>query len=452
MARVFTVYAAAFSTLLGTSAQSQVLNDVEKLLPDFGENGDQFGISIAIDGNKVLVGSWGDDDNGDDSGAAYVFNTLTGDQVKLLPEDGSIDDRFGLAVAIEANVAAVGAYLDDDNGQNSGSVYIFDATSGEQMLKIVPADAVGGDFFGSSVAIDNGVVAVGAPHVNVGGSLSGFVYLFDVFSGNQIAKLIPSDGLGSDQFGYSVAVADGVVAVGARRDDDLGSSSGSAYLFDVTTGVQIAKLLPDDGNKEDEFGFSIAIAGGVVAVGAHQDDDNGAESGSAYLFDCATGDQIAKLVPDDGTDGDRLGQHIAIESGRVAVGTVFDSDNGPGSGSVYLFDTSKLDLIAKMLPMDGVASQRFGSAIAVADGLFAVGARGDNENGTGSGSAYLFDTNPCSSADLSFPPGRLDFSDVVAFLTAFDAMEPDADLAPPVGQWDFSDVVAFLNSFAAGCP
>ncbi|MCH8165628.1 MAG: FG-GAP repeat protein, partial [Planctomycetes bacterium] len=119
------------------------------------------------------------------------------------------------------------------------------------------------------------------------GDLSGSAYLFDSTTGRQIAKLLPDDGAAGDEFGISVAISGATTIVGARWVDDNGDFSGSAYLLDSTTGRQIVKLLPDDGAAIDEFGISVAISGATAIVGAYLDDDNGTNSGSAYLFDAA---------------------------------------------------------------------------------------------------------------------------------------------------------------------
>ena len=118
--------------------------------------------------------------------------------------------------------------------------------------------------------------------------------------GDQLFKLLPNDGAASDFFGYSVAISGTTAIVGAQGDDDNGSNSGSAYLFDTTTGQQIAKLLAKDGAADDRFGRSVAISDAIAIVGSKWDDDNGDKSGSAYLFETATGQQVAKLLPDDG--------------------------------------------------------------------------------------------------------------------------------------------------------
>ena len=129
---------------------------------------------------------------------------------------------------------------------------------------------------------------------------------------------MPDDGEAGDSFGFSVAISGNVVIAGSRRDDDNGFNSGSVYLFDITTGNQIDKLLANDGVLGDGFGTSVGISGNTVIVGALGDDDNGDQSGAAYLFEVTTGDQIAKLLPNDGASGDIFGDSVGI-SGTVAI-------------------------------------------------------------------------------------------------------------------------------------
>ena len=427
---------------------------IAKLLPSDGAGGDQFGWSIAIADGVVAVGSQSDDDNGSNSGSAYLFDAVTGVQIfKLLPSDGAAGDQFGWSIAIGDGVVAVGAQSDDDNGSNSGSAYLFDAVTGVQIFKLLPSDGAAGDQFGWSIAIGDGVVAVGAQSDDDNGSNSGSVYLFDAATGVQIDKLLPNDGAAGDVFGYSIAIDNGVVAVGAYLDDDNGGSSGSAYLFNAATGVQIAKLLPSDGFSGGNFGFSIAIADGVVAVGMRLGDDNGSNSGSAYLFDASTGGQFAKLIADDGAAHDHFGYSIAISNGVVAVGSRLDDDkdNGGDSGSAYLFDATTGVQIIKLLASDGSGANEFGYSVGIDNGVVAVGAHQDNDNGSNSGSAYVF-TVPGADcpADLT-GDGVLNFFDISAFLAAFASGDLVADFNDD-GVFNFFDISAFLAAFSAGCP
>ncbi len=395
---------AAAASLLTTAAASADLGDqLFKLLPDDGAAGDFFGISVAISGATTIVGASEDDDSGNGSGSGYLFDTTTGTQIaKLLPDDGASGDFFGISVAISGATAIVGAFRDDDNGSSSGSAYLFDISDPAnplQIAKLLANDGAASDFFGFSVAISpDGIgttAIIGAYGDDDNGVASGSAYLFDTTTGRQIAKLLPNDGAASDYFGYSVAISGATAIVGAFRDDDNGSSSGSAYLFDTTTGTLIAKHLPNDGAAGDNFGISVAISGPTAIVGAWWDNDNGADSGSAYLFETATGRQIAKLLPNDGTVGDQFGWSVAISGATAIVGAYQDDDNGDTSGSAYLFDTTSGRQVAKLLAKDGGADDRFGWSVAISGApgkeTAVVGALRDDDNGTDSGSAYLFD-------------------------------------------------------------
>jgi len=435
--------------VLTTSASGQSLNEYAKLLASDGSGGDWFGGSVAIDNGIVAAGAPMDDDN-NFSGSAYLFDADTGlEQFKLLPLDGSSGDQFGGSVALDSGITAVGSPFDDDNGADSGSVYLFDVATGTQIVKLLPGIGGAGNLFGSSVAIDSGIVAVGAPFDDDNGADSGSVYLFDAGTGTQSFKLVPIDGGAGDLFGSSVAIDSGVVAVGAPIDDDNGVGSGSVYLFDAATGVQIAKLLSVDGEPGDQFGTSVAIGDGVVASGAILDDDNGIDSGSVYLFDAASPfGQIDKLFPDDGAAGDQFGVSTAIGSGALIAGAWSDDENGIGSGSAYYFQLSSGTLIGKMLPTDGASNDSFAGSISIDDsGFIAAGSRLDDDNGPDSGSAYVFDVFCPMDLNGDF---ALDFFDVMSFLSMFSLGHEYADWNGD-GHFNIFDVILYLIDFNSGC-
>ncbi|KAL7526767.1 hypothetical protein ACHAXR_001643, partial [Thalassiosira sp. AJA248-18] len=157
------------------------------------------------------------------------------------------------------------------------------------------------------------------------------------------AKFVVSDGDVYDSFGISVAIHGETAIVGATGDDDNGSNSGSAYVFvrDATDNWdQQAKLVPNDGAADDRFGRSVSIHGDTAIVGADGNDDNGGGSGSAYAFvRNATGDwtEEAKLVASDGAAGDLFGYTVSIHGDTAIVSAYGDDDNGGGSGSAYAF-------------------------------------------------------------------------------------------------------------------
>jgi len=278
------------------------------------------------------------------------------------------------------------------------------------------------------------------------------VYLFDAATGVQLDKLLPDDGAQGDEFGFSVAIDNGVVAVGAVWDDTVhGIDTGSAYLFDAATGNQIVKLIAEDSSPLDRFGASIAISAGNVAVGAMWNDDRGDSSGSVYIFEASTGDLQYKVLPSDNGVTNWLGFSVAMDNDIVVMGAPRDDDNGESSGSAYMFEVSTGDPIAKLLPTDGGMNELFGQSVAIKDGVAAVAAMGGDLNGILSGAAYLFNTtaSPCP-ADLT-GDGELNFFDVSAFLLAFGSGDPAADFTGD-GEFNFFDVSAFLAAFSKGCP
>ena len=329
----------------------------------------------------------------------------------LNASDGVAGDNFGFSVSISETgndaVAIIGAYGDDDNGDSSGSAYIFDKSSGSwaQIAKLDASDGAAYDYFGSAVSIsgtgNNAVAIIGA---YVDESARGAAYIFDKSSGSwaQIAKLVASDGAINDQFGISVSISgtgnDAVAIIGAFGDD---SNIGSAYIFDKSSGswAQIAKLVSIDG-ATNEFGMSVSITGtgnnAVAIIGASKDDS---DKGAAYIFDKSSGSwaQIAKLVASDGVGGffgDRFGNSVSISgTGNDAVAIIGANGDDSSKGSSYIFDKSggSWTEIAKLVASDGAIDDRFGSSVSISgtgnDAVAIIGASSDDSN---KGSSYIF--------------------------------------------------------------
>lgn len=382
------------------------INEDLKLAASDAAADDEFGRSVAISQGLVAVGVPLDDDNGLNSGSAYLFDASTGlELMKLLPSDGQASAEFGYSIAIDNDIIAVGARGDNENGTMAGAAYLFDASTGLELMKLLPSDGAAGDEFGNSISIDNGVVAVGAWRADEFGDASGAAYLFDASTGNQIIKLLPDTGNNYQTFGVSIAVDSGIVAVGARTFFVLGEgyTFAKAYLFDVA-GNQFNVLQPDilnlNGDLGGHFADCIDIDNGLVAVGAPFRSVILDHSGAAYVFDASTGSQISYIVPDDGQDRDNFGISISIDNQIVAVGSHQDDDNGFNSGSAYIYDLSSGIELEKLLASDGASFDLLGSSVAIADGTVVVGAKDDDDSGSSSGSVYMYHSGsmPCMNA------------------------------------------------------
>ena len=406
--------------------------ELDKLLSDDGVMLDDFGYAVAIFGDTALVGApeVSDPSNGNECGAAYIFRRsrdpngpATGwvweQESKLMASDGEAEDHFGLRVAISGNVAVIGAPNDDDNGSSSGSAYVFRFDPNEPELwveeaKLLADDPAPDDLFGNHVAISGNTIVVGAIWDDDNGLDSGSAYVFR-FDPNEPelwapeAKLLPDDGAEGDLFGSS-AISDNVIVVGAYHDDDNGTDSGSAYVFRFHSNspegwVQEAKLLADDGSPDDLFGLSVSISGEAVVIGAPDDDDVADGSGSAYVFRYTPDPndpyglwswvQAPKLTASDAAETDWFGSRVAISGDTVLIGVSRDENEfGYFAGAAYLFryDPSYSEWVEvhKLLASDGYDLNYFGRGIAIHGDTAVIGATG---GGNQLGSAYLFNAD-----------------------------------------------------------
>jgi len=300
-------------------------------------------------------------------------------ETKLSASDGWPIDQFGSSVDIDGDYAVIGSRLDDSNGNNSGSAYIYqrDSISGDwiEYQKLVPSDGHAEGRFGRSVAINGDYVIVGA-HMTDG---SGVAYAFyrDGDFWTEQAKLVPGDPDSLDYFGYDVGLSGDYAIIGALGDDEAGDSVGAAYIFQRTGTVwtQTLKLIPTDGAIDDRYGHGVAIDGLYAVVGSHGDDDNGSASGSAYIYgyNGATWTQRAKLVASDATPSDNFGYSVDMAGDDVIIGAT--AAEGDESGAAYIFRRDVLwTEIAKLLPSDPATGDEFGASVGIAGGVAVVGA------------------------------------------------------------------------------
>jgi hypothetical protein len=321
----------------------------QKLSASDGQPDDYFGMYISLDGDTVLIGAGWDDDNGVDSGSAYIF-TRTGttwtQQQKLLASDGAAGDCFGCyAVSLSGGTALIGAFGDDEF-KGSGYVFTRTGTTWTQQAKLLASDGVAEDYFGYAVSLDGDTAIInGGVHDEDKGAV--YVFTRTGTTWTQQQKLLASDGAEGDEFGISLSIDGDNALISARWDDENNKTDcGSAYVFTRTgtTWTQQAKLLASDGHANDRFAWPVTLDGDTALIGVYQDDDNGVDSGSAYIFTRTgtTWTQQQKLLASDSHAGDWFGIRIAFDGNTILIGAGYDDDNGINSGSAYVFTRTGL--------------------------------------------------------------------------------------------------------------
>ena len=388
-----------------------------KLNADDGANLDRFGISVAMDGDTLVVGASRDDDGGTNSGSAYVY-TKNGSgtwsqQTKLNASDASENDRFGISVAVDGDTAVVGAYNEGTSANKPGAAYVFNRNASDvwsQAAKLTASDRATDDQSGYSVALHGDTAMVGAHRDdNANGVKAGAVYVFTKQSGSfttstETQKLTASDGAAGDEFGISIALEGNTAVIGAYRDD---GNIGSIYIFTKDSlGVwnQVAKLTSSDRQTSDLFGGSVALDGDTLVVGAFIRNEGGwFGSGAVYIFTKPQGGwadstETAKLTAYDAQPTNWFGLSVEVDDDQLWVGASgsddqFDSD---GRGSIYFFTKptggwANIDInsAAKLMASDGTTNDRFGFSIAVDEDTAVTGAWLGDGGASESGAAYI---------------------------------------------------------------
>lgn len=342
---------------------------------------DQFGYSVSISGDYVIVGAWNKGKRDtvtnfvNPEGAAYIFkrtgSTWT-QQAKIVASDKTAGDQFGISVAIRGDYAIVGAYKEDNDvtGTNiaydAGAAYIFKRVDSTwtQEAKIVASVRTSVDLFGYSVAINGDYAFVGAVTEDEDATESntlqeaGAVYVFKRTGTNwaQTAKIIAKDRATNSQFGNAIATNGDYLIIGAYFDasDAEGMNpqnrAGSAYIFKRTgsTWTQEVKFTAKDRLAHDQFGISVDINDDYAIVGAYLNDTdteggNYAENaGAAYIFKRTgtTWASNAKVIANDRSSISGFGRAVAINNSYALVSTPF-ADKGSGihgKGAAYFFE------------------------------------------------------------------------------------------------------------------
>lgn len=329
-------------------------NNPIKLSTKDKENSDFFGTSIAMEGDSIVIGAREEGRSQKrGNGSIYVFNKKNANwsqTQKIILADGKTLDYFGHSVAISKQVIAVGAYKRDNNGTtNNGAVYIFTYDNGtwSKSQELLANDKENHDAFGYSLAMQNDILVVGARGNNNNGMEdSGAVYVFtkDGDSWKQSQKLLAKDKKEYSYFGNSVAIDDEVIVVGADYESSDGvNRSGAVYVFtkNGNSWNQSQKLSASDKKEKDYFGFSVSIYNEIIVIGAKSGDSgNKNGNGVAYIFsrNSDSWSETQKLMANDMENADRFGAAVAIYGNTIIVGADHKSDEGKASlGATYIF-------------------------------------------------------------------------------------------------------------------
>lgn len=401
---------------------------------------DQFGTSVALWGDTALVGAPGDDSSGTASGAVHVFTQDTNGQwqekQKLSAANGTAGDLFGTALALHDGIAVIGAHGDNAQGSFAGAAYIFvrDAQGvWNKTQKLVATDGAAGNLFGWSVALDEGIIVIGARGNEDRTDYSGAVYVFmqgQTGVWTEVQKLTPSDGSARDNFGANIAVYGETILIGAPGRDDKSSATGAAYLFiqeESGHWRELQKLTASDASAGDEFGYSVALKEETALVGARfakgsKDQDGNGETdriGAVYVFAYGAShigtqwSEAQKLLPSGEETSREFGYSLALSETTALVGVRGDAEGGSATGSVYVFALqSDTESVAqwreqqKIRARDGAAGDEFGASVALFDEVAIIGAplddifeegqeekdkddESDDETFTNVGSAYI---------------------------------------------------------------
>ena len=370
---------------------------VTKLLAKNGAEKDGFGLSVSISGNTAVITAIGDSPH---TGAAYVFvrDGIGGwiQQAKLIAVSDTEEDGFGTSASISGDTVVIGAFLDGDNGVNSGSAYIFVRDENgiwSQQAKLVADDGDSNDLFGASVSIFDNTVVIGAVWDNnetTNGSPFGSAYIFvrdEEGQWNQQTKFTPDDVSTQSSFGKSVSISGDTVIIGTL--------SNSAYVFiqDENGDWNQNKLVADNGSENDRFGSSVSVSENTAVIGAPN-------SSAAYVFvrDVNSDwNQQTRLVTENGGVNDRFGSSVSISEDTMIISAAGDDEKGIESGSAYVFvrdNFGNWNQQKKLVAYDGSAHDRVGrsnSSVSISGKTVVVGAVGDDDYGSDSGSAYIYD-------------------------------------------------------------
>jgi len=384
------------------------------LEPSTQSSGQYFGQSVGLTDEFAIIGAPGEDCVlGDDCGAAYILEsdgTAWNFVQRIVPNVQEADALFGISVAIADETAVVGARHSSVLGTFSGQAYVYSRYDGgwTQDDALVGDDTDANDDFGTSVAIDGDLIVVGAERRNEDAlpGYEGASYIFKrrddlPTQWQQVRKLTADNAAGVlDAFGVSAAIDGNTVIVGAERTDELGTDSGSVYIFERNLGGMdawglSAFLTASDGSSGEHFGWAVDIHSDWVVVGATSRQRGG--PGAVYVFrrdGLGAWAELDKLTASDGASFDNFGVSVSLSGDTLLVGAAHDDDHGISSGAAYLFRLIEDNWTEqhKLSPTSLGPEDFFGGSVDLGTKSSISGAHGNDDDLADAGLAYVVAT------------------------------------------------------------
>lgn len=357
---------------------------------------DEFGKAVVTDGVVALIGAPGDSREVEDAGSVHVFDIASQTFMRrLTAATPAFREHFGSALAIEGALAVIGAPTGAGREQYTGVVYIVDWTTGVQVHRLIGSDSHESDRFGDAVAIDDGLVVVGAWNAYPLDVQAGEAYVFDAVTGEEIQRLILWNEEGypdstASQLGYSVAIRGELVALGSPEAfvPSTSSGSGAVFLFDARSGNYLRRI--DAPITADDFALDLDVEGDRILIGSGRENYDNRRRGGAHLFDLMTGMHLQVFVPESGWPSQGLGSRVDLRGNLVLLGAERAQPYGPDSGSAWLFDATTGEQLVRVQASDGAEQDRFAADVALTDDLGLIGAPGHDNPVKNGGAFYLF--------------------------------------------------------------
>ncbi len=344
------------------------------------ENGDVFGNRSTIVGNDLIVSVPSDGGAGFFTGTVYIFDILTGNlKIEINNPTPQFGDSFGSSIDVIGNNLIISAPSDNTGASASGSIYIYDATTGALLHTINNPTPQFLDSFGNDIKILGNNIIVTVNNDDTGATDAGSIYIYDVNTGSLLHTINnPTPEVG-DKFGRNGSligsgsiIVDNILIVSVENDDTGATDAGSIYVYDIMTGALLQTINNPTPEAGDKFGGSsrfdakpFQVTANNLIVGAESDNTGATNAGSIYIYDITTGGLLHTISNPTPETDDLFGEYFLIEENTLIVSVENDNTSASNGGVVYIYDISTGTLLAEINNPIPEADSNFGSNIKI---------------------------------------------------------------------------------------